>query len=156
MQFGERMRQARLSLNWSQKDLSSKTGISVRSLYTYEAKNIVPRSSNMKTIADALNVSIFWLLDESDSDGSTAPKGSGSFLASVQEKYGGKAVAEASQLLERVSALFAGGELDEGDKDAFFQSLMEVYLESKAESTTQFAPGVRKKRKQDKKEVSNP
>ena len=58
MTFGEKIKQARIALNLSQSELAAKTGISERSLYTYEQTGTMPRSGNMKKIADALNVSV--------------------------------------------------------------------------------------------------
>ena len=142
------MRQARLSRNLSQAELSEKTGITIRSLYSYEQRSMVPRSENARKIAAALGVTVSWLLGEAPSDLSSASQRSNAFfLDSVQEKYGSKGLQEAKELLNRASALFAGGDLDEKSKDAFFQSLMEVYHESKTESSARFAPGARKKRK---------
>ena len=55
-----------------------------------------------------------------------------------RREYGIKGAREATEILTRASALFAGGELDEEAKDIFFQSLMEVYLESKEEARSKF------------------
>ena len=72
------------------------------------------------------------------------------FLANVKEEFGNRGKVEATAVLKRASALFAGGELDDGAKDAFFQSLMEVYLESKAEAREKFTPKTRVSRKRKK------
>ena len=66
MTFGEKLKTVRLSLNLSQSDLAEKTGISERSLYTYEQTGILPRSNNLRKLADALNVSVSYLLDEEE------------------------------------------------------------------------------------------
>ena len=42
MTFGEKIRNTRINLNLSQADLAKKTGISERSLYTYENGNVIP------------------------------------------------------------------------------------------------------------------
>lgn len=62
------------------------------------------------------------------------------FIANSKNKYGYKGAREASELLSRASALFAGGELDDNAKELFFQSLMEVYLDSKQEAREKFSP----------------
>ena len=131
MTFGEKVKQLRLVQNLSQSELAEKTGISARSLYTYEQTGTMPRSGNIRKIADALHVSVSYLLD-----------------ANVKNEYGYKGVREANAILSRASALFAGGELDDAAKDLFFQSLMEVYLESKEEARAKFTPKrVRRSRK---------
>ena len=146
MKFGEKIKQARLSLNLSQAELAAKTGITERSLYTYEQTNTMPRTSNIKKLAEALNVSVSYLLDEKESN-TTAHMNEDIFLANVKNEYGSKGAKEASDVLSRASALFAGGELDDEAKEIFFQSLMEVYLESKAEARTKFSPKSRVSRK---------
>ena len=54
MTFGEKVKQARLALDLSQTELAEKTGISERSLYTYEQMGTMPRMGNVKKIAEAL------------------------------------------------------------------------------------------------------
>ena len=61
MTFGEKVKEARLLRNLSQTELAAITGISERSLYTYEQLNTLPRKSNIKKVADAFNVSVSYL-----------------------------------------------------------------------------------------------
>lgn len=146
MTFGEKLKQTRLSLDLSQSDLAKKTGISERSLYTYEQTGTMPRTSNIKKLADALGVSVAYLV--SDGDGETAmDTATAEPIARIREKYGSAYAKEAREIFERTSALFAGGELDEESKELFFNSLMEVYLESKAEAGEKFSSRQRAKRK---------
>lgn len=139
MTFGEKLKTVRLSLNLSQSELSEKTGISERSLYTYEQTGILPRSNNLRKLADALNVSVSYLLDEEETD-PNKNIGHDIFIANSKNQYGYKGAREATELLSRASALFAGGELDDEAKELFFQSLMEVYLDSKQEARNKFSP----------------
>lgn len=149
MTFGEKIKQARLTLNLSQAELAAKTGITERSLYTYEQAGIIPRTGNIKKLAEALNVSVSYLLEEEETD-TKANLNQDIFLANVKNEYGAKGAREASEVLDRASALFAGGELDEEAKEIFFQSLMEIYLESKAEARTKFTPKSRVRRSKPK------
>lgn len=146
MTFGEKVKQARLALDLSQTELAEKTGISERSLYTYEQMGTMPRMGNVKKIAEALCVSVGYLMDEEEDD-KEKDIDKDIFLANVKNKYGIKGAKEASEVLTRASALFAGGELDEDAKDLFFRSIMEVYLESKEEAKEKFAPRQRKSRR---------
>ena len=147
MTFGEKLKKARLALNLSQSEVAELTGISERSIYTYEQTGTMPRSSNVRKLAAALNVSVSYLLDEEETD----PRKNADqeiFIANAKNQFGYKGAREATDILSRASALFAGGELDDTAKDLFFQSLMEVYLESKSEARAKFAPKrARKKRK---------
>lgn len=146
MTFGEKLKNARLALNLSQSEVAEMTGISERSLYTYEQTGVLPRSSNIRKLAEALQVSVGYLLDEEETD-TTKDIDHDIFIANAKNEYGYKGAKEATDLLSRASALFAGGELDDSAKDLFFQSLMEVYLESKEEARAKFSPKrARKKR----------
>lgn len=149
MTFGEKLKTVRLSLNLSQSELSEKTGISERSLYTYEQTGILPRSNNLRKLADALNVSVSYLLDEEETDPNKNIDHD-IFIANSKNQYGYRGAREATELLSRASALFAGGELDDEAKELFFQSLMEVYLDSKQEARKNFSPKKRaRKQKSD-------
>lgn len=139
MTFGEKLKTVRLSLNLSQSELAEKTGISERSLYTYEQTGILPRSNNLRKLADALNVSVGYLLDEEETDPNKNIDHD-IFIANSKKQYGYKGAREATELLSRASALFAGGELNDEAKELFFQSLMEVYLDSKYEARNKFSP----------------
>ena len=137
MTFGEKIKQARLAANMTQSALAKKTGISERSLYTYEQGRIMPRSSNLLKIAESLNVSVGYLLDDSETSIQKNMK-QDIFLANVKNKHGYKGADEATDILNRTSTLFAGSELDEKAKDIFFQSIMEIYLKSKEEVQAKF------------------
>lgn len=139
MTFGEKLKTVRLSLNLSQSEVAQRTGISERSLYAYEQTGSMPRSGNIKKLADALNVSVSYLLDEEETD-PTQNSDHSIFIANIKNKYGYKGAKEATELLSRASALFAGGELEEEAKELFFQSLMEVYLDSKQEARKKYTP----------------
>lgn len=146
MTFGEKLKQARLAMNLSQSEVAEMTGISERSLYTYEQTGALPRSGNIRKLAEALNVSVGYLLDEEETD-TKKDINHDIFIANAKNEYGAKGAREATDILTRASALFAGGELNDSAKDLFFQSLMEVYLESKEEARAKFTPKrVRKKK----------
>jgi transcriptional regulator with XRE-family HTH domain len=146
MTFGEKLINARLSLNLSQTELAEKIGVSERSIYSYEQTGTFPRTAVLKRIADALNVSVSYLMDEEEID-TMKNLSDELFIANARNEFGYKGAREAQDLLSRASALFAGGELDDAAKEIFFQSLMEVYLESKAEAREKFSPRRRKSRK---------
>ena len=145
MTFGERLKKARLSLNLSQTDLAEKTGISERTIYSYEQTGKYPREGNRPKLAEALNVTIGYLMGDEEPPEKLdySP-----FLSDVKGEFGSKGVREARDVIGRASALFAGGELDDESKDLFFQSLMEVYMDSKREAREKFTSKQRKSRKQ--------
>jgi transcriptional regulator with XRE-family HTH domain len=146
MTFGEKILNARLAQNLSQMELAQKVGITERSVYSYEQAGIYPRSGVLKKLAEALNVTVAYLMDDEQTDKSKNIDEE-LFLANAKNEYGQKGAREAQDVLNKAAALFAGGELEDAAKEIFFQSLMEVYLESKAEAREKFAPKRRRARK---------
>lgn len=138
MTFGEKVKEARILKNLSQAELAAITGISERSLYTYEQLNILPRKSNLKKLADALNVSVSYLIDNIETD-SLKNIEKEDFIDQVKDKFGHRGAKEAQNVLDRAGALFAGGDLDDDAKEIFMQSLMQVYISSKKEASEKFS-----------------
>ena len=139
MNIGEKLRNARIAMNLSQVELGEKVGISERSIYNYEQTGTYPKPLVMKKLADTLNITVSYLMDEAETD-SRKNMDQELFIANAKNEFGYKGAREASALIDRAVALFAGGELDDAAKDIFFQSIMEVYLESKAEAREKFTP----------------
>jgi len=52
--------------------------------------------------------------------------------------YGAKGVRDMNELLADNAALFAGGELSQEQKDAFFEAVMTAYVTSKEEAKKKF------------------
>ena len=130
MTFGEKVKAARLAMNLSQTELAQLTGISERSLYTDEQLGTLPRKSNIRKLADALHISVSYLLDDEETD-TQSRIDEDMFLAEARKRFPTKGAKEAQEVLGRVSSLFAGGDLDEDAKDVFFQALTAVYMDSK-------------------------
>lgn len=132
MTFGEKVKAARSAMNLSQTELAQLTGISERSLYTYEQLGTIPRKSNIRKLAEALHISVSYLLDDQ--------KDENMLLTESREQFGAKGAKEAQEVLGRVSSLFADDDLDENAKDVFFQALMTVYMDSKKTAREKFTP----------------
>ena len=64
MTFGEKVKKARLAMNLSQAELARLTGISEESLNTYEQLETLPRKNNIEKLAEALHISVSYLLDD--------------------------------------------------------------------------------------------
>ena len=144
MTFGEKVKEARLAMNLSQTELAHLTGISERSLYTYEQLGTLPRKSNIRKLAEALHISVSYLLDDKETD-SQSHIVEDILLAEAREQFGARGAKGAQEVLGRVSSLFAGGELDEQVKDVFFNALMSVYIDSKRNAREKFTPKKYKK-----------
>lgn len=147
MTFGEKVKEARLAMNLSQTELAQLTGISERSLYTYEQLGTLPRKSNIRKLAEALHISVSYLLDYEESD-TQSRINKDMFLAEERKQFGAKSAKEAQEVLGQVSSLFASSDLDEDAKDVFFQALMAIYMDSKKNGKEKFTAKKSRKHKQ--------
>ena len=145
MQFGEKLINARKTLNLSQTELAEKVGVSERSLYSYEQTGVAPRKGVLIKLAQALGVTVAYLMDDGETD-RYANIDAELFLANAKNQFGVKGAREAQEIRDKARALFAGGALEEEAMDIFMKSLQEVYLESKAEAREKFGARKRTKR----------
>ena len=58
MEFGERLKELRTSLNCSQKELSEKTGLTLRTIQRIENNEVRPSLYSLKVIGEALKTDI--------------------------------------------------------------------------------------------------
>ncbi|MDO4274580.1 MAG: helix-turn-helix transcriptional regulator [Eubacteriales bacterium] len=146
MTFGKKIKEARLAMNLSQTELAQITGISERSLYTYEQLGTLPRKSNIRKLSEALHISVSYLLNEEETD-SQSHIDNDIFIMAARETFGSKGAKEAQDVLGRVNSLFTSGELDDDAKDVFFQAVMAVYMDSKKNARDKFTPKKYRKHK---------
>ncbi len=66
MEFGERLKELRTGLNISQKELSEKTGLTLRTIQRIENNEVKPSLYPVKAISDALELASSDLLNTSD------------------------------------------------------------------------------------------
>jgi transcriptional regulator with XRE-family HTH domain len=66
MEFGARLKELRTSLNCSQKELSEKTGLTLRTIQRIENNEVKPSLYSVKAISDALELASSDLLNTSD------------------------------------------------------------------------------------------
>ena len=62
------------------------------------------------------------------------------FVLQAQQSYGYKGAKNAEELVADVSALFAGGELSENDKDAVMRALQDAYWMAKERNKEKYTP----------------
>ncbi len=135
--FAEKVKDARSELGLSQGQLAEMTGVSLRSILAYEKNEKKPRQGTMLKLAKVLNVSIKFLtadnclnpLADIEKDG---------YIEEARERYGAKGAKDIDKLLEENKALFAGGELSQEAKDAYFEAVMRAYLACKNEAKIKF------------------
>lgn len=90
-------------------------------------------SSTMRKLAHALNVSYDYLKHDEITDPSYGMEKM-DYIDEVHGQLGEKAARDINNILEANRALFAGGELDEEAKDAFYQAVTKAYLSCKMEA----------------------
>lgn len=73
MDFSQRLKNLRLESGYSQKELAKLIGISYQSLQKYEKGISKPRLSRLEEIAEIFNVSVSYLLGETDTRTTSSP-----------------------------------------------------------------------------------
>ncbi len=131
--FSEKLKETRAMRKMNQQQLADKVGVSKRSIAAYETTDTKPRGNVVKRLAQALMVSVDYLIiDEiEDPNYDIGPAG---YIEEAREKFGNRAATEIDVLLRKNTALFAGGALDQEAKDAFFEAVMKAYLACKEEA----------------------
>ena len=121
MNLGEKIRNARIAKHMSQADLASAAGVSLRTIQNYELNARLPRNRDIyRRLAAALDVEENILLDN-DMD----------FVLRVKEQYGNRSASQAWELAADMSAMFAGGDMEEEDMDEIMRALQDAYWEAK-------------------------
>ncbi|KAF1367360.1 helix-turn-helix domain-containing protein [Yokenella regensburgei] len=62
MTLGQRIRQRRKDIGWSQKELSKAAGVTNSSISLWEGDNTAPRGENLHKLSQALQCSPTWIL----------------------------------------------------------------------------------------------
>jgi transcriptional regulator with XRE-family HTH domain len=121
MLFGDRIKELRGLAGMSQQELANKSGLSLRSIQNYESNQRYPKDvAILNKLCKALNTTIEELMKEEDN-----------FIQEASEKYGTRGKKDAQKLVDELGGLFAGGELNEEDKDKVFRAITEMYWKAK-------------------------
>jgi transcriptional regulator with XRE-family HTH domain len=129
MQYGEKIRAAREAAGMTQKKLAEAIHVSTRTIQLYESNSVQPKNiSIVISIAHALGVETDYFLSAQEVERIREQE---AFMSEASEKYGSRGKAQARLILDQTSALFAGGELSDEDREAFFQTMSEIYFDAK-------------------------
>ena len=119
MLFGEKLKELRTKKGISQEKFGAIVGVSSRAIRSYELGQGMPKSMDtVKNIANYFNVTVDYLMDSEDK-------------SLVEPGFS----SDAEKILMETRALFAGGKLDDEDKNAFFLTLSEIYFNDKKGSS---------------------
>ncbi len=128
MKLNEKIAILRNRKELTQEQLGAIAGVKKRAIIYYENGQRTPNDEILSGIAKGLDITIEFLLDDSQDIEFTKEE---IFINEAKIKYGTKGANEASKTINRIKSLMAGGELDNSDKDAFFNVMQEIYFDSK-------------------------
>ena len=129
MKIGDKIKTARKKAGITQKELAELVHVTPRCIQYYEGNIRKPQSTEIIIkLAAALNEDVTYFLSEKELE---LMRENELFLGEAEHKFGKTGKAQAQNLIESAQALFAGGDLEEEDKEAFFQAITELYFDSK-------------------------
>ena len=135
--LSEKIYDARKLMKFSRKELGQLVGVTERSIYAYEKMTVRPRPSVIRKLADVLQVSPLYL-DNDDIDDPLYGIERKEYINEAAARLGEKAAKELNFLMERNTAVFAGGDIDQEEKDAFFDALANAYYDCKREAQRKY------------------
>ena len=121
--FSQKIREARASLCMSQAQFSEATGISQRTIMGYESGEQKASAKYIRLLAKFLHVSRKYLLD----DDCENPTEGIEEEAAIDAERENTAKLDVQKMLLDNTALFAGGQLTQKQKDNYFKALMAAY-----------------------------
>ena len=131
MEFKDRLKEARQKAGLSQAELARRAEVTERTIQNYELGSRRPRNMEVsQRLADALEISVSYLLGSADTH-----------IVTAYERGGASAARDVESLVSEISGLFAGGTLDEEEKDAVMAALTRAYWDAKEENKKFTAKG---------------
>lgn len=137
MTFSDKIKRFREVAGLTQRELADLVGVSQRTIASYESTNAVARRTTMAKLARALKVSVRYLSDDECTD-PLADIEKDDYVEEARQLYGASGARDVDALLRDNAALFAGGELSQEEKDAFFEAVMRAYVASKDIASIKF------------------
>jgi len=135
--FPEKLRFTREEAGLNQTELGRLIGVTQRSITDYETGRAIPHRKNLQKLAQALHVTVEYLTNDEVDDPQTG-RVREDRLNAAYELFGSKGKKEMAELLERNTALLAGGDIDQASKDAFFEAIMTAYITCKNEARARY------------------
>lgn len=137
MTFSDKIKVTREHLGFTQQQLADKTGVSKRTIASYESGGAMARSSTILKLARALQVSSRYLTDATCNEPLTDIE-KDTYLTEAHLHYGNSAVRDVDELLRDNAALFAGGTLSQTQKDKFFEAVTQAYFACREEARKKY------------------
>lgn len=125
MGFGVKIRKLREAKGWTQQELGDMIGMSTRTICAYENENIRPRKrETYNQLSELFDVNVNYLLTDEES-----------FIFQAHNDFGKIGMQEATELINGIIGLFAGGDLTLEDKKAVLDTIEEAYYDAKHRET---------------------
>lgn len=137
MTFSDKIKRSREVAGLTQQELADQVGVSKRTIASYECTDAMARRSTVVKLARALKVSVKYLTDPDCTNPLEDIEKDG-HVEDARRLYGAAGARDVEALLNENAALFAGGELSQEEKDAFFEAVMRAYFASKDEAKKKF------------------
>ncbi len=138
MSFKERLKEQRLSAGLTQVDLAERAKITSRTIQNYELGTRAPKNIEIvQRLATALGCPVEQLLESREM-----------YVVEAQQKGGARAARDIEELVQEVTGLFAGGQLDEESLEGAMRALNDAYWLAK-EKNKKYAPKRYRKRPQE-------
>lgn len=138
MSFKERLKEQRLSAGLTQVDLAERAKVTSRTIQNYELGTRAPKNIEIvQRLATALGCPVEQLLESREM-----------YVVEAQQKGGVKAARDIEELVQEVTGLFAGGQLDEESLEGAMRALNDAYWLAK-EKNKKYAPKRYRKRPQE-------
>ena len=124
MKFGQKLKILREEQGLTQDDLAKMVGVSSKTISRYESGESNPRYPRIyDDLAEALKIDKLELLSNEDA-----------FVLSIKEKFGSYDANYASDLVNGMVGLMAGGDITDDDKRVILETLQEAFIISKKEN----------------------
>ncbi len=119
--FSENLRSLRKAYGLTQKELAEQMNLTLRTIQNYEKGQVLPKKRNtIQRLAQFFDVPISALLGPEDF-----------YVMGADERGGPSDAVRVRMLLSDMTALFAGGNLEESDKALMMRTLNTLYWDSK-------------------------
>lgn len=116
MTFADKIKSARKAEGYSQRELAERAGLHYRTIQNWESGRLPKSLDPVFRVAQVLGTTAEALLGPADQ-----------YVIEAGEKGGARAARDVDELVSEVIGLFAGGEIDEEEKDGIMAALNEAY-----------------------------
>ncbi len=129
--IGDKVKALRLARKMTLTDLSRACGLSDRAIRYIENNERQPGVDAVRKLSAALDVGTDYFMED---DLFRQELHKEEVLAQAKEKYGSRGMAQARAVYESAKALYAGGRLNEDEREAFRDLMLEMFFDSKEEA----------------------